>query len=256
MSQQPDQPLPPPQPLPAPQQFPLPEAPPQGSPSPHPAAPLPQQAYNPQQKTDGFAIAALIFGLLGIIGGLLGVIFGIIALVRIGKTQAKGKGMAIWGIILSALGIILAIVGAALLIGGTLGAVNDSIDNPVGGQPASVSLCMNLPDSGHLADATVVDCATSHNAQIFALVNASDRTFPGVDALDADASHQCSAAADPVINLDAASLDNIDISYVTPTQASWALGDRQIICIGNTADGSPMPDDIFTFTSTNPSPAS
>ena len=63
-------------------------------------------------RTSGFAIAALVFGIIG--GILLSVIFGIVALVKIrGNPQLRGKGMAIAGLILSGLwlvGIIALIV--------------------------------------------------------------------------------------------------------------------------------------------------
>lgn len=54
-----------------------------------------------QQKTDGFAIAALITGILGVLGGILGIIFGAVSLNRIGKNpNLKGRGMAIAGLVL------------------------------------------------------------------------------------------------------------------------------------------------------------
>jgi Septum formation len=45
----------------------------------------------PEQRTNGFAIASLVFGIIR--GILLAVIFGIIALVQIPKKNQKGKGL-------------------------------------------------------------------------------------------------------------------------------------------------------------------
>lgn len=84
-----------------------------------PSAPLP--------TTSGLAIASLILGILGfltgciVIGGLFGVIgliLGIIALTQIGKPAcpAKGKGLAITGMVLSCLSLAMAMV-APLMIG-------------------------------------------------------------------------------------------------------------------------------------------
>ncbi|OJV80869.1 MAG: hypothetical protein BGO37_15155 [Cellulomonas sp. 73-92] len=64
--------------------------------------------YNP--STDGFAIAALVFGILG---GWLSLVFGPIALSRIKKSGARGRGMALAGIWL----------GAAWIVGGILLAI-------------------------------------------------------------------------------------------------------------------------------------
>lgn len=68
-----------------------------------------------QKKTLGIAIASLVFGclfivpFLGIMFSLTAVILGIIALVKIGnnKETLKGRGMAIWGIVLGGLGILI-----------------------------------------------------------------------------------------------------------------------------------------------------
>ena len=72
-----------------------------------PAAPAYQQSIATSEKTNGFAVASLIFGLLG---GLLGLIFGIIALNQIKKNGGKGKGLAIAGIVLFILWIPISIV--------------------------------------------------------------------------------------------------------------------------------------------------
>lgn len=63
-------------------------------------------------KTSGFAIASLIFGIIGLFIPfvfILAIIFSIIALVKISKQPDlfKGKGLAIAGIVLGVVGIIL-----------------------------------------------------------------------------------------------------------------------------------------------------
>lgn len=72
--------------------------------------------YGPPGKTgtNGFAIAALVFGIIG--GILLAVIFGFIALSQIKKTGQAGRGLAIAGLVLAALytiGVIIIIAVAA-----------------------------------------------------------------------------------------------------------------------------------------------
>jgi hypothetical protein len=67
----------------------------------------PVQPQPPATKqTNGFAIAALIFGIIG--GSILGLIFGIIGLRR-SKSTGTGRGMSIAGIVLSVLWLIAAI---------------------------------------------------------------------------------------------------------------------------------------------------
>ncbi len=70
----------------------------------------------------GMAVASLVLGILGVLtaffllGGLLGlvaVILGVVALGKIKRGQADGRGLAIGGIVTGALALLLAIVLAA-----------------------------------------------------------------------------------------------------------------------------------------------
>ena len=88
-----------------------------------PVAP-PQYAIAPlagtMRKTNSFAVASFIFGLLSITGGLccfgylfmiLGLVFSIVALAQIHNSPElyEGKGIAIAGLVLSILGFIISI---------------------------------------------------------------------------------------------------------------------------------------------------
>ena len=60
-------------------------------------------SVNNQSQGNGFAVAALILGILPT--GVIGIIFGILGLVRAGKVGSKGRAMSWIGIILSVLWI-------------------------------------------------------------------------------------------------------------------------------------------------------
>jgi hypothetical protein len=59
-------------------------------------------------STNGFAVSALIFGLLG--GTVLPIVFGHVALAQIGRTGERGRGMAIAGLILGYLSVAVVLV--------------------------------------------------------------------------------------------------------------------------------------------------
>lgn len=91
-----------------------------------PAGPYGAPAYAPAPaRTDGFAIAALVFGLLG---GLLGIVFGIVALRRIKRDGSGGRGMAVTGIVLGTLGTIASFLFAAVWLPLFLEGVRGGID--------------------------------------------------------------------------------------------------------------------------------
>ncbi|BDZ44982.1 DUF4190 domain-containing protein [Naasia aerilata] len=62
----------------------------------------------PRPPADGRAVAALVLSLVGL--HVLGVILGHVALARIRRTGAGGRGMAIAGLVLGYTGLVLALV--------------------------------------------------------------------------------------------------------------------------------------------------
>jgi len=60
------------------------------------------------ESTNGFAVSALVFGLIG--GTILPIVFGHVALAQIGRTGERGRGMAIAGLILGYLSLTVVIV--------------------------------------------------------------------------------------------------------------------------------------------------
>src|SRR5207249_771950 len=74
-------------------------------------APPPQQ----QQGMNGFAIASLIFGVIG--GCFLSVIFGVVALNQIKKRGQRGRGLAIAGLVLSAIWVVVVVIGVVVSAG-------------------------------------------------------------------------------------------------------------------------------------------
>ena len=87
--------------------------------------------YVPTKLPAGMAIASLVMGIVSILGALplsfitivvalVGLILGIIALRKVSKGTGGGKGMAIGGVVTSAIGFILSAVVLVLLIIGTM----------------------------------------------------------------------------------------------------------------------------------------
>jgi len=91
-------------------------------PPPPPPAPTP---YGPAARTNGFAVAALVLGVLFclIITAVLAVIFGNVALGRIEASNGteKGRGLAIAGIVLGWIGIALLAIAALVWLGYGIG---------------------------------------------------------------------------------------------------------------------------------------
>jgi hypothetical protein len=98
----------------------------------YPPAPAPAPEPVPAKQGNGFAVTALVLGLIGLIIfswipginlftgiplGLLAIVFGIIAAVKAGSRGGKGKGMGITGVILGVLTIVASIAVYFVLLG-------------------------------------------------------------------------------------------------------------------------------------------
>ena len=75
--------------------------------------------------TSGFAIASLVLGILG--GAVLAIIFGFVALSQIKKSGAKGRGMAIAGVVL---GFVWSALFIIIIIGGIASSSNSDNSSP------------------------------------------------------------------------------------------------------------------------------
>jgi len=220
----------------------------------------PGPGYPPAQKpgTNGFAIAALIFGIIG--GALLGFIFGFIALSQTKRTGQNGRGMAIAGIVLSALwtlGFVLLIVVAAASstpsgpVTPTTSptaspTAEPTTEPPVTTAPSTaisatdlqVGDCLNdLTDSTDVSSLPSVPCSQPHQGEVFAVFDLPPGPYPGAAGVDDLVSKGCNARlAD--YSPSAPSDDAIGLFSVYPLEQNWDRGDREVVCIAKATSGS------------------
>ncbi len=94
-----------------------------------------------------------------------------------------------------------------------------------------VGQCFNDPDeTGEISDVAIVDCAETHNNEVFHLFDIPGDDFPGTDAVLELASQGCIGAFDAYVGtpyLDSA----FEIFPIYPTEDSWNRGDdREVVC--------------------------
>ena len=117
-----------------------------------------------------------------------------------------------------ALGVVLAFVVAAC--GG--GNVFD----------LSVGTCFDDGDATQteVSDVPIVDCADSHDNEVYYLFDLPDGSFPGEDVVDNAAFDGCLAAFEQYVGRDYQSSD-LGLTYLTPTRGSWDQDDREVVCV-------------------------
>ncbi|MDQ1123798.1 DUF4190 domain-containing protein [Microbacterium trichothecenolyticum] len=199
------------------------------------------------------AVVALILGFAAPLGGI---VVGAMALVLLRRTREGGRGLAIAGIVVGA--VMTVLVGAVVAVGLGLAlraspppaAPNPSASSPVDGIAPSPSAteptfvlqigqCFSKRGRGEIGDANLVDCADAHSYEIYAqfpLEDASSSSpapshgYPGDEAVAREADAGCVEAFAPFVGR-GYEHSAFDYVYVSPTQKSWARGDRLVTCL-------------------------
>lgn len=193
-------------------------------------APDPSDAPAPRRRTDGVAVAALVTGILGVIPATL--VLGPLALIRVGRSGARGRGMAITALVLTGLWIVATAIAAAAII-----------TRPPQAKPVALPQVFSLRagqciDSGATAisGVHVVNCAQAHDAEVFATFRVTGARYPGPAALGQRARQGCVGRLSGYLNpqLSATSLAQ---SYVYPDSGAWSAGERTVVCTVRSTSG-------------------
>jgi hypothetical protein len=187
-------------------------------------------------STNGFAVAALVFGILG---GLLGFVFGIIALVQIRRKGQKGTGLAVAGLVLSALWLLAIGLGVVLVLATADRDTEGEITE--GGSVLAMSLqvgdCLNgLQEEGDVQSLPAVPCAEPHEGEVYATFDLPEGDYPSETSIVDQAESGCDERLNSVAP-DAYEDPSIGLFYLYPIELSWP-DDREVVCIAISASGT------------------
>lgn len=195
--------------------------------------PLGEQAGRAAEprRTDGFAVATLVSGVVPAVP--LTVILGPVALIRISRTKARGRSLAITGLVLAGLWTIAAAIGGAVYL--------TRHQQPA--RPAALPRVFSLR-TGQCADAgrsgmsspAVVSCDQPHDAEVFGTFQLAGHRYPGAAAVQQQADQGCAARLAGYLNPQL-SLSSVTESYVYPDAGAWAAGERTVVCTVRSASG-------------------
>jgi hypothetical protein len=191
-----------------------------------------------RQKTDGFAIASLVFGIIG--GLLFAVIFGIVGLRRTKRNGTRGRGLAIAGLVLTLVWV--------LAIGGSIAAYmltragRDASGKVTGsGREAAASVrlgdCIETwPKDGVVVNLQVTPCTQAHQAEVFAVEQLPPGSYPGSAVVKTQTEALCATKVLGAIKESEAT--GLALGFLFPQASTWGQGDRKITCIAITKSGS------------------
>jgi hypothetical protein len=100
----------------------------------------------------------------------------------------------------------------------------------------------NLLGGGEVQDLPTVDCAEEHDGEVFAvfaIMDVPDGGYPDVEELQASADEGCLGAFEDYVGVPYEE-STLLFANLVPTEASWADGDRDVVCFLFAEDGSPL----------------
>ncbi len=141
------------------------------------------------------------------------------------------------------------VIGAAAIFGGA-GLFDD---NTVRGEDGAIleagglgvfvmqtGDCFNLPDGDQVVSIEGVPCVEPHDAEVYAMFDINDDTYPGESAVDLATDLGCYERFEGFVGVP---YENsvLDIYSLHPSEEGWnELDDREVICSVVNYDGSKM----------------
>ncbi|GAB2862328.1 hypothetical protein GCM10022221_72730 [Actinocorallia aurea] len=186
-----------------------------------PPPPGPYAAVPPPRPRNGLAIASVALGIVG--AACVSLPLAIAALVRARRTGGPGTGLAVTGIVLSALWLI-----AGSLVGALLFAVVADMKDE---RPAPGACYNEVQTAGR----EFTDCTSPHTHQVLSAEEPSGSGYPGDRELERRARRECVDRWYPAL-LQGPYADDYGLTYELPSRFSW-LVDKRVICLLKAVDG-------------------
>jgi hypothetical protein len=101
----------------------------------------------------------------------------------------------------------------------------------------AVGDCVIDETEGEISETTKVPCTTPHLSEVYHLFDLPSGDFPQGDALGAAVEAGCLGAFEAYVGLDY-DRSEYAVNWLEPTPESWAAGDREVVCMLSTQDGS------------------
>jgi hypothetical protein len=113
--------------------------------------------------------------------------------------------------------------------------VEQILPERIGAHTLVVGECFNNTVSILTAEDAIVDvprenCTLDHDNEAIASIQLDGESFPGDDVVNLQGTDDCLAEFEKFIGVATADAGTLAYDFFTPTEASWKLGDREILC--------------------------
>jgi len=107
---------------------------------------------------------------------------------------------------------------------------------------SAIGTCLDFGDTvgADIERLPVVPCEEQHTHEIFAVVNSAEETYPGFEALEAEAQAVCLQPFEQYVGVSAFDSD-LFYSWLVPTLTSWEQDDdTEIVCVVGEDNAAPL----------------
>jgi hypothetical protein len=201
-----------------------------------------------RRSWSGLAIAAFVTACIPWIGILAAVPLGIVALVKIGKSRQRGKGLAITGMVISVL-IWVATIGIGIAVYNNTASRDSNGHITEAGRINFADIrtgdCVQIDgiNSGKsvgLLDVQGVPCSSRHDAESVGDVVFGQSVYPGYSTLTEQARVQCTQLASQYV--DPAQVAGLQPYLFAPSESLWNSDDgtHRVVCLVTKSDYSSL----------------
>ncbi|WP_410609146.1 hypothetical protein [Amycolatopsis sp. lyj-109] len=175
-----------------------------------------------QQPVSGYAIATLVFGLLG---GLLAPVCGAVAISRIRKQRQRGLVLVVCGLVAFTawLGVFAYGISTGRMWWQQRQAAQERLpEGAAHGLDLAAGDCFWAPAASGEADVFRRPCTAGHTGEAFEVLPLGEGPMPDVLELYRTALARCEAGA--------GSVPGVRVQVMTPTSHSWGQGKHRAVC--------------------------
>jgi hypothetical protein len=108
--------------------------------------------------------------------------------------------------------------------------------------PLKVGDCFDIPTSATVPNVSHHSCTDAHSAEVFLVTTytGAGATVPSAPVIDQFVTDTCDPAVTGYVGKPLASMPDLVIGYIYPSQDAWDHGDRTVTCYVARADQQPM----------------
>ncbi|RAY12081.1 hypothetical protein DPM19_27475 [Actinomadura craniellae] len=180
---------------------------------------------SPQPRLNATAVVALTCGLIALVP--VAVVLGIMALVQIRRRGERGRGLAIGGLVASAVWTVVGLVVAVVLIV-TVNNFTGSLGRPLGQALPNPGECY-LQEGDRAIDLKNTACDAPHHGQMIVTYRLPEGPWPGDDEVLRTVVAGCTQRVRALLGT-RTPVENGVIQWFPPTSLGWRAGDREARC--------------------------